>query len=65
MHVVEAGEAVHVVAGRGDIFELYFDIERPEPDRELALELEAALKLPKGERFPKVSFETADYSWSF
>ncbi|GJM23195.1 MAG: hypothetical protein DHS20C15_31100 [Planctomycetota bacterium] len=60
-HQLRAGEAVALSSVRPDVFKLCFEVARPEPTRELALNLTEAFVHPQGARLPVVRFEPTAY----
>jgi hypothetical protein len=57
------GESAALPTGQDEHFVLCFDVERPEPDREIVLHMADALVTPDGERMPDVRFVMA--RWTF
>lgn len=60
-HVLEPGESVALSTARADNFTLCFEVDRPEPARQIRLELGEALVHPDGLRIPRVNFILTGY----
>ena len=64
-HAVAKGEGVRLESGMSEYFDICFDVERPEPSREISVHLSGALVLGEARRVPVMRFRETEYRYLY